>query len=118
MAPTGSLSWQQHLAVGGVARGVSVATLFPIDSIKTRMQVGQKITFSLSDLGQVPFRSCDVILLTFVVWLRGNHRWRSNSRVLLALTVLVLSLSLTAVRPGSTSEGFDRQFWGRYPTAC
>ena len=29
----------QHLAVGGLARGIAVGTLFPIDSIKTRVQV-------------------------------------------------------------------------------
>lgn len=47
------LTWQQHLVVGGIARGTAVATLFPIDSIKTKMQVGQKISLALTDIGQL-----------------------------------------------------------------
>lgn len=70
VASAEKLSWQQHLIVGGVARGVSVGSLFPIDSIKTRMQVGQKISLGLSDLGQVHFA------FDLLAWLLGIHCWQ------------------------------------------
>ena len=38
-----ALGWKQHLIAGGVARGVAVGSLFPVDSIKTKMQIGQKV---------------------------------------------------------------------------
>jgi len=47
-----TLSWQQHLIAGGLARGTAVGALFPIDTIKTKMQVGQKVSLALPDLGQ------------------------------------------------------------------
>jgi len=47
-----TLTWQQHLIAGGVARGTAVGALFPIDSIKTKLQVGQKVSLALPDLWQ------------------------------------------------------------------
>jgi len=66
-APPEKLSWQQHLIVGGVARGISVGTLFPIDSIKTRMQVGQEISLGLADVGKVALPSNGRVALPYPV---------------------------------------------------
>mmetsp|Transcript_5793 Transcript_5793/g.13455 ORF Transcript_5793/g.13455 Transcript_5793/m.13455 type:complete len:364 (-) Transcript_5793:2284-3375(-) len=46
-----ALGWKQHLLAGGIARGVAVSTLFPVDSIKTKLQIGQKISWRLDSIG-------------------------------------------------------------------
>mmetsp|Transcript_36331 Transcript_36331/g.85033 ORF Transcript_36331/g.85033 Transcript_36331/m.85033 type:complete len:153 (-) Transcript_36331:24-482(-) len=50
-----ALGWKAHLFAGGVARGVAVGTLFPVDSVKTKMQVGKPVSFKLSDIGHEHF---------------------------------------------------------------
>ena len=64
---TTALTMQQHLLVGGAARGTAVGMLFPIDALKTKLQVGQKVSLALQDLpgyfrgfrlallGQIPY---------------------------------------------------------------
>ncbi len=51
-----ALSWKAHLFAGGVARGVAVGTLFPVDSIKTKKQLGQKVSLRLGDIGHEHFK--------------------------------------------------------------
>mmetsp|Transcript_7192 Transcript_7192/g.11346 ORF Transcript_7192/g.11346 Transcript_7192/m.11346 type:complete len:321 (-) Transcript_7192:34-996(-) len=40
LRPGVSLTWQQNLLVGGIARAVAVTSVFPVDTIKTRLQAG------------------------------------------------------------------------------
>jgi len=51
-----ALGWKQHLIAGGVARGVAVGSLFPVDSVKTKLQVGQKVQFRLDTIGVDHFK--------------------------------------------------------------
>ena len=55
---------KRHLAAAAVARSLSVFTMYPVDTVKTRMQMGKKISWALSSLyngvggsliGQVPY---------------------------------------------------------------
>lgn len=55
---------RKHLAAAGVARCVSIFGMFPVDTIKTRLQMGQANAFALEGLykgvggslfGQVPY---------------------------------------------------------------
>jgi solute carrier family 25 S-adenosylmethionine transporter 26 len=55
---------KKHLIAAGVARCVSIFTMFPVDTIKTRLQMGQQNAFAASGLykgvggslfGQVPY---------------------------------------------------------------
>mmetsp|Transcript_43375 Transcript_43375/g.52559 ORF Transcript_43375/g.52559 Transcript_43375/m.52559 type:complete len:365 (+) Transcript_43375:120-1214(+) len=53
---------RRHLAAAGVARCVSIFTMYPVDTIKTRMQLGQKVNLDGlykgvggSLFGQVPY---------------------------------------------------------------
>jgi len=53
---------RRHLAAAGVARCVSIFIMYPVDTIKTRMQLGQKVAFDGlyigvggSLFGQVPY---------------------------------------------------------------
>mmetsp|Transcript_83883 Transcript_83883/g.125752 ORF Transcript_83883/g.125752 Transcript_83883/m.125752 type:complete len:356 (+) Transcript_83883:132-1199(+) len=55
-AHVAALSWKAHLFAGGVARGVAVGTLFPVDSIKTKKQLGQKINLKIGDIGHEHFK--------------------------------------------------------------
>jgi hypothetical protein len=58
-----ALGWKQHLIAGGVARGVAVGTLFPVDSIKTKMQIGQKVSLRLDTIGVEHFKGFNSALL-------------------------------------------------------
>jgi hypothetical protein len=31
------LTWKQHLMAGGISRGIAVSSMFPVDTIKTRV---------------------------------------------------------------------------------
>ena len=55
---------RKHLAAAAVARSLSVFCMFPVDTLKTRMQMGKEIDWSLGALyggvggslfGQVPY---------------------------------------------------------------
>jgi hypothetical protein len=55
---------RRHLAAAAVARSVSIFSMYPVDTIKTRMQMGQASALRLSGLynglagsllGQVPY---------------------------------------------------------------
>mmetsp|Transcript_32866 Transcript_32866/g.52924 ORF Transcript_32866/g.52924 Transcript_32866/m.52924 type:complete len:377 (+) Transcript_32866:119-1249(+) len=58
-----ALGWKQHLIAGGLARGVAVSTLFPVDSIKTKMQVGQKVSLRLDTIGIEHFKGFNSALI-------------------------------------------------------
>jgi len=55
---------KKHLAAAAVARSISVFAMFPVDTLKTRLQMGKSIDWSLNKLyggvggsliGQVPY---------------------------------------------------------------
>ena len=50
-----ALGWKAHLFAGGVARGVAVGSLYPVDSVKTKLQVGKPVSFKLSEIGHEHF---------------------------------------------------------------
>jgi hypothetical protein len=58
-----ALGWKSHLIAGGVARGVAVGTLFPVDSVKTKMQVGKPVSFKISDIGHEHFKGFRAAIL-------------------------------------------------------
>mmetsp|Transcript_43867 Transcript_43867/g.109875 ORF Transcript_43867/g.109875 Transcript_43867/m.109875 type:complete len:317 (-) Transcript_43867:60-1010(-) len=39
VAPVVALTWKQHLVAGGLSRGAAVTSMFPVDTVKTRLQM-------------------------------------------------------------------------------
>uniref|UniRef100_A0A6T8K9Z2 Mitochondrial carrier protein n=1 Tax=Hemiselmis andersenii TaxID=464988 RepID=A0A6T8K9Z2_HEMAN len=39
VTPVVALTWKQHLLAGGLSRGAAVTSMFPIDTVKTRLQM-------------------------------------------------------------------------------
>lgn len=49
-----ALTWKQHLIAGGLSRGAAVTSMFPIDTVKTRLQCGKG---SLAQVMKPPYFS-------------------------------------------------------------